>query len=93
MCIVVEINENVKELQELRRMKEELEAEITAIEDVLKQHMKDTGVYEIDALTGKVTWLEAVSNRFDSTAMKKELPDLYKRFCKEVSTRYFRLQK
>ena len=93
MCTAVEINENVRELQELRRMKEELEAEITAIEDVLKQHMKDTGVYEIDALTGKVTWLEAVSNRFDSTAMKKELPDLYKRFCKEVSTRYFRLQK
>lgn len=93
MCTADQINENVKELQELRRMKEELEAEITSLEDMLKQHMKDTGVYEIEALTGKVTWYESASNRFDSAAMKKELPDLYKRFCKEVSTRYFRLQK
>ena len=30
MCTAIEINNNVKELQELRRMKEELEAEITA---------------------------------------------------------------
>lgn len=92
MCTPNELNANVKNLQELRRMKEELEAEITALEDTLKQHMRDTGVYEIQALTGKVTWYEATSKRFDSSAMKKELPDLYVRYSKETTTRYFRLQ-
>ena len=93
MCNAVEINKNVQELQELRRMKEELEAEITAIEDVLKQHMSETGVYEINALTGKVTWFESASSRLDSAALKKELPDLYVRYSKETKTRYFRIQK
>ena len=93
MCNAVEINKNVQELQELRRMKEELEAEITAIEDVLKQHMSETGVYEINALTGKVTWFESASRRLDSTALKKELPDLYARYSKETKTRFFRIQK
>lgn len=93
MCTATEINTNVKELQELRRLKEELEAEIAAIEDVLKQHMIDTGVFEIDALTGKITWFESASSRLDSAALKKELPDLYARYSKQVKTRYFRLQK
>lgn len=93
MCTAIELNANVKELQELRRMKEELEAEISTLEDTLKQHMHDTGIYEIDALTGKVTWFEVASQRFDSSALKKELPDLYSRYCKEIKSRYFRLQK
>ena len=93
MCTAIEINENVKELQELRRLKEELEAEITTIEDMLKQHMNETGIYEINALTGKVTWFESASNRLDSAALKKELPDLYARYSRQVNTRYFRIQK
>ena len=93
MCSASELNANVKELQELRRMKEELEAEIATIEDQLKQHMHDTGIYEINALTGKITWFEATSKRFDSAALKRELPDLYSRYSKESNTRYFRLLK
>ena len=93
MCTSLELNTNVKELQELRRMREELDAEITAIEDALKQHMRDTGIYEIDALTGKVTWYESSSNRLDSAALKRELPELYARYSKETKNRYFRLQK
>ena len=93
MCTPNELNANVKNLQELRRMKEELEAEITALEDTLKQHMRDTGIYEINALTGKVTWNESTSSRFDSAAFKRELPEVYARYSKPFTTRYFRLQK
>lgn len=93
MCTANEINKNVQELQELRRMKEELEAEIAAIEDKLKAHMTECGVYELNALTGKVTWYESTSNRLDSSALKRELPDLYSRYSKPFTTRYFRLQK
>ena len=93
MCTATELNNNVRDLQELRRMREELDVEITAIEDALKQHMRDTGIFEIDALTGKVTWFESTSSRLDSSALKKELPELYARYSKPVATRYFRLQK
>ena len=93
MCSAVEINNAVRDLQEYRRMKEQLDAEITAIEDLLKEHMRATGIYELDALTGKVTWLESTSNRFDSSSFKKELPDLYNRYSKPFTTRYFRVLK
>ena len=93
MCTATEINTNVKELQELRRMKDELEAEITAIEDRLKQHMNETGVYEINALSGRITWFESTSKRFDSAALKRELPELYSRYARENTDRYFRLLK
>ena len=93
MFNATEINNNVRELQELRRLKEELDGEIAAIEDALKQHMTETGIYEINALTGKITWFESVSSRLDSTALKKELPDLYNRYSKQTKTRFFRVQK
>lgn len=93
MCTEAQIDNNVRELQELRRMREELDAEITTLEDVLKQHMVETNNYDLKALTGRVTWFENTSNRLDSAALKKELPDLYKRFSKEVKARYFRVLK
>lgn len=88
-----EINASVKELQELRRMREELEGEITKLENQLKLHMAETGVYEIAALTGRVTWFEQKSVRLDSTALKRELPALWDRYSKETTCRYFRICK
>lgn len=87
------LDQKVQELQEYRRMREQLDAEISAIEDQLKDHMKETGRYEIEALTGHVTWFEQTSTRLDQTSLKKELPDLWKRYSKENTTRYFRILK
>lgn len=87
------INQKVQEMQEYRRMKEELDAQISAIEHELKDHMQETGVYEIEALTGHITWFEQSSVHLDQTALKKELPDLWARYSKESKTRYFRIQK
>ena len=44
-----EMDSKVQELRELRRMKEELEAEITAAEDTIKSEMTARNV---DTLTG-----------------------------------------
>ncbi len=88
-----QINDSMKELQELRRMREELDQEITALEDAFKEYMKETDTYEINTLTGKITWLERTSNRFDSAAFKREVPELYKRYCKPSCSRYFVLCK
>ena len=70
----VELTTKVTDLQELKRMKEDLEAEITAIEDLLKAYMT---TLEIDTFTAgafKVTWKEVTSSRLDTTALKKAFP-------------------
>ena len=69
-----ELNTTVSDLQELKRMREDLEAEITALEDQLKAHMTENGIDSFTAGAFKVTWKEVTSNRLDTTAMKKAFP-------------------
>ena len=70
----VELETKVTDLQELKRMREDLEAEITAIEDALKAYMTDKGLDGFTAGAFKVTWKEVTSSRLDTTAMKKAFP-------------------
>ena len=56
----------IKELMELKRMKEELEAEITNMEDEIKAAMGDEETLHAGAF--KVSWKTFTSSRLDSTA-------------------------
>ncbi len=82
-----EITAKVTELQELRRMQEELSAEIEALTDLIKNHM---GEQEI-LLAGpyKVTYKPVTTTRIDTTALKKALPEIAERFTKTSTTRRF----
>ena len=87
----IELDSKIKELRELRRMAEELQAEIDGIMDTIKAEMTARNV---DTLTGadwKATWKEVTSNRLDSTALKKELPDIAARYTKASVSRRFTL--
>ena len=87
----LELDSKIKELRELRRMAEELQAEIDGITDTIKAEMTARNV---DTLTGtdwKVTWKAVTSNRLDSTALKKELPDIAARYTKASVSRRFTL--
>ena len=77
----------VKELMELKRMKEELEAEIAAAEDEIKSVMGEKEILNAGAF--KVTWKAVTSSRLDSTALKKALPEIAERFTKQTTTRRF----
>ena len=84
---IQELENTVHELQELRRMKEELENEISALEDAIKSEMGDreqltVGTYRID-------WKTVITSRLDTTALKKALPDIAERFMKQTTTRRF----
>lgn len=83
------MDQKVKELRELRRMQEELIAEIEAIQDELKAHMDAHGMDTLLGFDWKVTWKSVTSNRLDSTALKKELPDIAARFMKQSTVRRF----
>lgn len=83
-----EIQSKVNELRELRRMADELAAEIEAAQDAIKAHMT---AIDVDTLTGvdyKITW-KMTSSRFDSTAFKKAMPELAERFSRSTTSRRF----
>ena len=77
----------VKELLELKRMKEELEAEITAMEDEIKKVMGDEELLTAGAY--KVNWKTFTSSRVDTTALKKALPEIAEQFTKQTKSRRF----
>ncbi|MBR6764442.1 MAG: hypothetical protein IKM13_11945 [Clostridia bacterium] len=77
----------VKELMELKRMKEELEAEIVSVEDEIKQVMGDEETLFAGAF--KVCWKTFTSSRIDTTALKKALPDIAAAYTKQTTARRF----
>ena len=77
----------IHELMELKRMKEELEAEIASAEDAIKAIMGDEELLTAGAY--KVSWTTVTSSRLDTTALKKALPDVAAAYTKTSTTRRF----
>ena len=77
----------VHELMELKRIKEELEAEIAAAEDAIKAVMGDEELLTAGAY--KVSWKTFTSSRVDTTALKKALPEIAEQFTKQTKSRRF----
>ena len=80
------INEVMAELKNYMDMKDELQAEIEALQDQVKSYMADNNVDEVIGENGeKATWRSVVSNRFDTASFRKsEWGELYKEFCKRT---------
>ena len=84
-----DITAKIRELRELRRMADEIAAEIDAIQDAIKAHMT---AQQLDTLTGtdwKVTYKPVTSRRIDTTALKKALPDIAEQYTKTTTARRF----
>lgn len=79
----------IKELRELRRMADELTAEMESITDSIKRHMDAEGVDTLNGTDWKVTYKAVTSSRLDTTALKKALPDLTAQFTKTTTDRRF----
>jgi predicted phage-related endonuclease len=84
-----ELIKKIKEIKELEELINEAEAEVEALKDELKAELLKRNTEELD--TGKyiVRWTSTLSNRFDSTAFKKVMPEVYKAYTKQVSSRRF----
>ncbi len=85
----IEMDGKIKELRELRRMAEELQVEIDNLQDTIKAEMTARNVDTLAGTDWRVTWKNVVSNRLDSTALKKELPEIAARFMKQNTVRRF----
>lgn len=66
-----ELEAKARELMEVRKEIEELEAMKTAIEDAIKYEMAQQGAETLTAGDYKMTWKVVTGTRFDSTAFKK----------------------
>ena len=84
-----ELESKVSELRELRRMADELAAEIAATEDKLKAYMTVNNADELHGPSFKITWKAITSNRLDSKALKAAAPELWNRFTKTTTSRRF----
>ena len=84
-----DIEGKVQEIRELKRMQEELSAELEALTCEIKAHMDAEGVDTISGTDWKVTYKAVTSSRIDTSALKKVLPDLAQQFTKTTTARRF----
>ena len=84
-----EIITTVEELQQLRRLQDDLEAEIAALQDRIKAHMDASGLDQMNAGAWKVSYKAVTSTRLDSAALKKALPDVAAAYTKTTIARRF----
>ena len=84
-----EIIRKVNELSELRRMADELNAEIEAIQDEIKAHMTEADTDTLTAGAFKVTWKAVTSTRIDTAALRKDLPEIWQEYGKTSTTKRF----
>lgn len=85
----VEIASKIKELKELEELIKEAEAEVEAIKDEIKAVMLEQKTEEMKVGTHIVRWTKVLSNRFDTTAFKSVMPELYKSYTKQVTSQRF----
>ena len=84
-----EMIEKIEALNEWEALMEEAKAEAEAIRDSLKAEMLKRETEELIAGGYIIRWTSVLSNRFDSTAFKKEYAELYKTYTKQVSSKRF----
>ena len=84
---IKEIESKAQELQELKRMREELDAEIEAAQDAIKAAMGDSE--SVTAGAYKITWKPVESSRIDTKALKAALPEIAARFTITSTARRF----
>lgn len=85
----IELLAKIELLNKYEAMMEELKAEADTIRNAIKAEMEAKEVEELIAGQYIVRYTAVLSNRFDSTAFKKVMPEVYKAYTKQVSSRRF----
>lgn len=85
----IEITSKVEALKELEALIDEAKAEAESLRDEIKQEMLNRDTEELEAGQYIVRWTSVLSQRFDTTAFKKVMPDIYKAYTKQVSSKRF----
>ena len=84
-----QIISKIESLLEWEKIMAEAKEEADALRDELKQEMMRRNTEELSAGQYIVRWTSILSQRFDATAFKKTMPEVYKSFIKQVTSRRF----
>ena len=84
-----ELTAQIESLRALEELIEEAKMEAEVLKDTIKQEMLNRDVETLEAGQYIVHWTAVLSQRFDSTAFKKVMPDVYKAYTKQVASRRF----
>lgn len=79
----------VEKLKELEELLEEVKIEAESVREEIKQEMLTQDTEELEAGQYIIRWTSVLTNRFDTTAFKKVLPDVYKAYTKQITSRRF----
>lgn len=85
----VEITSKIEALKDLEALIEEAKAEAETLRDEIKAEMLNRNTEEMEAGQYIVRWTSVLTQRFDTTAFKKVMPDIYKAYTKQISSRRF----
>ena len=83
------INEIMAELAQYTRMAEEIAATVDSLKDTLKKYMEEN---QLETLTGnehKATYKTVTSSRIDTTALKRNDPDIAEKYTKTTEIKRF----
>lgn len=87
-----ELTTIARDLKELRLMAEQLDAEIAKLEQSIKAHMEEHDLDTLITTDVKITWKAVTSSRVDTTALKKEFPEVAALYTKQSTIRRFCVQ-
>lgn len=86
---MVDINAIMAELAQYTRMAEEIAATVDGLKDAIKKYMEEN---QLETLTGnehKATYKTVTSSRIDTTALKRNAPDIAEKYTKTTKTKRF----
>ena len=84
-----ELISKLNDLAQLRRLADDLDAEITAIQDEIKAHMAAAQTDTLTAGAFRVVWKSVTSTRIDTAALRRELPEVWQEYGKTTTTKRF----
>ena len=83
------INEIMAKLAQYTRKAEEIAATVEGLRDTLKKYMEEN---QLETLTGnehKATYKTVTSSRIDTSALKRNAPDIAEKYTKTTETKRF----
>lgn len=83
------LDKQLEEIVALKAQKSALEAEIAERENSVKTTLAEATRGESERF--KVTWKQSTTNRLDTATLKKEMPEVYDKYCNQTTSRRFLL--
>ena len=84
-----EIQSKIEALRDLEELIDMAKSEAESIRDQIKSEMLNRDVDTLEAGKFIVRWTSVLSQRFDTTKLKQTMPEIYKAYTKQISSRRF----